>query len=257
MLLRAPYPTAAAATAWTPANLPAGALQGWWDARETSTVTVSGGKVSSIAGRNGTPALTQATAAAQPSYPGNINGRSAVAFSGAQGLSVSQNTTGVAVTVMCVVWMQNAGDSYGRIYSVANGGAEDFNNQTSFSTTRFNGTSDLFFARNNVFKQVPFGYDNAGIIATIYDGANGVFYTNGTVAATQAETSLLNSNMLSVGRGVNGNDRWAGMFGEMVKTNTALSTNDRQKLEGYLAHGWGTQAMLPAGHPYRNSPPTV
>jgi hypothetical protein len=48
-----------------------------------------------------------------------------------------------------------------------------------------------------------------------------------------------------------------GFISEMVATSALLSTADRQRLEGYLAWKWGLQANLPAGHPFRNNPPTV
>ena len=48
-----------------------------------------------------------------------------------------------------------------------------------------------------------------------------------------------------------------GLVGEIVIVTSALSTTDRQKLEGYLAWKWGTASTLPAGHPYRSVPPTV
>ena len=42
--------------------------------------------------------------------------------------------------------------------------------------------------------------------------------------------------------------------GEIVIGNS-LSTNDRQRVEGYLAHKWGLTALLPAGHPYKSAAP--
>jgi hypothetical protein len=35
----------------------------------------------------------------------------------------------------------------------------------------------------------------------------------------------------------------------------ALSSAHRDRLEGYLAHKWGTNGLLPAGHTYKASPP--
>lgn len=46
-------------------------------------------------------------------------------------------------------------------------------------------------------------------------------------------------------------------IGEFVFCNAALSTGDRQRLEGYLAWNWGKQASLPGGHPYAGAAPTV
>jgi hypothetical protein len=44
---------------------------------------------------------------------------------------------------------------------------------------------------------------------------------------------------------------------EIVMFNTQLSQTNQQKMEGYLAWKWGSQASLPAGHPYKSSAPTA
>ena len=43
---------------------------------------------------------------------------------------------------------------------------------------------------------------------------------------------------------------------EIVMFNTQLSQTNQQRMEGYLAWKWGSQASLPAGHPYYSSAPT-
>jgi hypothetical protein len=43
---------------------------------------------------------------------------------------------------------------------------------------------------------------------------------------------------------------------EIVMFNTQLSQTNQQKMEGYLAWKWGSQASLPAGHPHKSSAPT-
>lgn len=42
---------------------------------------------------------------------------------------------------------------------------------------------------------------------------------------------------------------------ETLVSRTVLSTTDRQKLEGYLAHKWGMAANLPSDHPYKSAAP--
>ena len=44
---------------------------------------------------------------------------------------------------------------------------------------------------------------------------------------------------------------------EIVMFNTQLSQTNRQKMEGYLAWKWGSQASLPAGHPHKSAAPTA
>jgi hypothetical protein len=48
-----------------------------------------------------------------------------------------------------------------------------------------------------------------------------------------------------------------GDIGEIVIYDSALPTENRQKMEGYLAHKWGLEANLPSGHPYKTSAPTT
>ena len=43
---------------------------------------------------------------------------------------------------------------------------------------------------------------------------------------------------------------------EIIVLYEAISTVNRQKLEGYLAHKWGLTANLPADHPYKTVGPT-
>lgn len=46
-------------------------------------------------------------------------------------------------------------------------------------------------------------------------------------------------------------------FGEVIAVNRAVTDDEREKIEGYLAHKWGLTASLPAAHPYKTSPPTI
>lgn len=51
-----------------------------------------------------------------------------------------------------------------------------------------------------------------------------------------------------------GNNNTDGKLGEIIIT-TNVSTVNRQKIEGYLAHKWGLTAQLPADHPYKTTHP--
>ena len=49
----------------------------------------------------------------------------------------------------------------------------------------------------------------------------------------------------------------ASLVAEVVILNVSASTDNRQRLEGYLAWKWGLEANLPSNHPYKLLPPTV
>jgi hypothetical protein len=44
-------------------------------------------------------------------------------------------------------------------------------------------------------------------------------------------------------------------YGEVIIINGTITAEDREKLEGYLAHKWGLEASLPTNHPYKASAP--
>jgi hypothetical protein len=50
---------------------------------------------------------------------------------------------------------------------------------------------------------------------------------------------------------------YSGDFGEFIFLNAIPTTDTRQKLEGYMAHKWGTTASLDGAHPYKSTAPTV
>jgi hypothetical protein len=80
-------------------------------------------------------------------------------------------------------------------------------------------------------------------------------YVNGTItnvnAVPRGALSLNTSLEWAISAGA-----FLGNIGEVITYPTALTTLDRQKVEGYLAWKWGLQANLPVGHPYKNAPPS-
>ena len=50
----------------------------------------------------------------------------------------------------------------------------------------------------------------------------------------------------------NGQNFLEGQFCEFIATD---NLSDREKIEGYLAHKWGIESKLPAGHTYKTSAP--
>jgi hypothetical protein len=82
-------------------------------------------------------------------------------------------------------------------------------------------------------------------------------HLDGTLLFSTA-TNTVGINGTGVGSryiGRNTSVELAGKIGELVIFNAALSSTDREKMEGYLAWKWGLVSNLPGGHPYKSSPP--
>jgi hypothetical protein len=103
------------------------------------------------------------------------------------------------------------------------------------------------------------------VIGAISDYPNNYYLSlNGTLTAKGAsETGAGTAGLpLSIGLGyptsTGGNSQnFNGDISEFVAISGTLSTDIRQKIEGYLAHKWNTKAYLPSDHPYKNSAPTA
>ena len=95
---------------------------------------------------------------------------------------------------------------------------------------------------------------SASIFEFVYTPNTGTLYGNGTqyntITTTAGGTAALNSSfILNLFTGA-----MQGNICELLIYNSALTTTQRQQIEGYLAYKWGLQASLPVGHPYA---PTV
>lgn len=52
-------------------------------------------------------------------------------------------------------------------------------------------------------------------------------------------------------------DGWVGGVGEIIAPSVEISDGVARRIEGYLAHKWGTSTLLPYAHPYRFAAPTI
>lgn len=97
-----------------------------------------------------------------------------------------------------------------------------------------------------------------GVLIVVVSRKNGEITVriNGTpygTAQTAPSTSSLGYDFLGkTYDSVNGDVFHQGGIAEFVVCN---HTEDEEKFEGYLAHGWGQTALLPSGHPYKTVVP--
>jgi hypothetical protein len=86
---------------------------------------------------------------------------------------------------------------------------------------------------------------------------NGAYTFNwdGNVIYTGSGSASTNLTGLAINTGANGGETSNVEVGEIILFNVVLTTTDIQTLEGYLAWKWGSQANLPAGHPYKSAAP--
>ena len=87
-------------------------------------------------------------------------------------------------------------------------------------------------------------------------GVSAFGYYNGAQAYSQGDTATTGPSYWDFlgAAGVGYNYITANIY-EIIFYNSALTTSQRQQIEGYLAWKWGLQGSLPATHPYKSFPP--
>lgn len=111
-----------------------------------------------------------------------------------------------------------------------------------------------------VFQSVGFASGSWTASGAIFSTAIGNIakWTNGSLISQLATTTPQSAHAgdLTLGyRHHSPSGDFGGEMGEIILVSTAITADERQKIEGYLAHKWGLAANLPSGHPYKSAAP--
>jgi hypothetical protein len=234
----------------------------WFDAADTTTITKAGGLVSQWNDKSGNVNnVSQATGANQPTET-TLNALNALVFNGTSDFLANAAATGlpqgvgtfsafaVAITTSFAGGSETA-VSWGSAALFAQFGGYTAGTGWSFNTAVTSGY-DATAPTTSVH-----GYSGVYAGGTISPGytqwidgnAETLTFVNPTTAPTASGAAL------AIGQYVGGGNFFPGTIAEVIFYNSALSTTNRQTLEGYLAWKWGFQANLPVSHPFFSAPP--
>ena len=251
--------TTIAQNSFLPTQVPG--IQLWLDAADPSTITgtspVTAWNDKSGNGNNGTASGSPVLLAnsINSSYP-------SIYFDGASSIAGATVNSGTTLTAFCILQTTDANlNTNGRLLSLSAPGRNDYDNvQSCIPYDQFN-NAQINTNRGNtgtpqVVYNVPVG--TSALVATIFDGnTSNIFYANGSLYVTATAASWNQSFSITtycIGNAINPNSAWyKGRIGEIILYNTAVTTFQRQQVEGYLAQKWGLQTSLPPNHPYRYS----
>lgn len=257
---------------WSPNTL-GSRLSLWLDADDSSTITLNAATVSAWTDKSGNSRnMAQPTAVQQPIYSTFPSGKPALSFDGGDSLqnlspgALLRNVSGATLAAVASYTNNSAGRCVLGISTPSAG-----QNRATLSANVAGTTGYLIGGRRldaDAFAlagSTSFSAATAIIQIGVLDYANSdsFSYVNGSLDAsntsfqTAGSTSDTDSGALYVGISGSGTNFLIGLVGEIIVTNTALSSDEREKIEGYLAWKWALQSNLPAGHTYKNIPPMV
>jgi len=256
---------------FSPIDLPGCAL--WLDGADGSSVNggsvTYGGAVTSWADKSG-HSNNAANSSGSPTWNSNaIGGLPAMYMSNAPrflgGFSPALQTSGLSVFAVAYS-LQTAGLGHDqRLVSItSNNSASGADYTTTTGIMPFDvQTNNITTYYNSVQATSTALAANQNFVASMVGSGTAInAWSNGTIFTTTAVTTTsLAINSLAYGIGgdawTSGAEPWFGYIGEIIIYNNALTTTQRQQVEGYLAQKWMIASNFLTSHPYYKIPPST
>jgi hypothetical protein len=225
----------------------------WLDAADQNVMTLSGSTVTQWKDKSGNVKNTTSYAGTPTVNASAINGRQAITLNGSSSFTGSITGSGNTLTV-CIVGIQGSGCATdGGLLCFGRPGVADWQDTGSFTIEEGQLSGSMFSTRAFVSTQrTTTGVNTPFIYILIFDGTYANTYTNGTFQSSTSSSGSFAYTEYKIGTraGNSGDTFWTGFIGEALVYNSALTTSERQQVEGYLAHKWGLQTSIPSTHPF-------
>ena len=252
-------------TTFRPTSVPG--CQLWLDAADATTFTItSGSNVSTWSDKSGSNSSLSNTTS-NPPYFTTYNGYPTVSFRGSlSGTSnvLSNQTFSVApanISIFIVTQALQNGSTfiYPGILTIFPNPLSGVDYRNGFSISGGNATTQILSVYGGGTGNTITGIDYSGSgltprgVYSVVNTTNILYaYANGTQWGTNTFTFDATNVGIALGmrhlgslRAEGGASAYDGNISEVIVYNTALTTIQRQQIEGYLAWKWGLQASLP------------
>lgn len=233
---------------WTPDYYAYGANDAWYDPSDSTTITSAAFLVSQLDDKWNSHDLKQTTGSWQPATDTvTIGGLNALEFDGSNDFMID-TTMARSHPYSYISVLRTDTDTAGANY---------LNNQSANVGALYQESSlwSLYSGIDASAGAITTSTDT--LIGAVFNLTNSKIYQNGTLEGTVNPGSGIGTGF-TIGASNDGTFNFSDMyFGETFVFDTELSTVDRQKFEGYLAHKWSLTASLPSDHPYKSIHPTL
>lgn len=242
-------------TVFTPKSISGCGL--WLDAADSTSITLSGSNVTVWKDKSGSgySAVPNSGTVTQTTLNGNNVVNFGTAVMRADNFVWSSSFTQIFVGYVATgdIIIDTLSGAYGDYVYTGNGSLMNINTYaTNSGVLQVNDSVAGSVAPKNTWFIFSIGYDSTGTAAINYT-LNGtvrtttVFAGSGGSATNAALPLYIGGATAAFGTGV--------QFAELIHFNVAISTSQRQQIEGYLAWKWGLQNNLPDTHAYKKIRP--
>jgi hypothetical protein len=214
-----------AAGGFNPKTIPG--LVGWWDASDSSTITLNSGNVSEWRDKSASGnALAQSTAANQPAYvQSSLNGKAGIDWGSTQGNAkrLGKASTSVAISDHYVVADWDGGASFTSYSGLVT--------TTGFLAGEILGGGNTWYA-SNLWSRLSI--NGAASAVTALPTVSSPFLIRATLVTSGTATAI------QVGQWQTLTTRgWAGKIYEVLLFSSELSSGNDTAIKRYIAAKWG------------------
>jgi hypothetical protein len=244
---------------WTPTFI---STTLWLDAQDLSTITLNGTTVSQWDDKSGNGQhATQTLLTKQPTVQ-TINEHSAIYFDGIDDSMIipSQPFIFGSISIFAIWDIYNTGFVYGTDNTEAE--SRIYISKLECVTGRLDGQQADYIRFNEYNDTTRISVQESTNLNSLY---NSYLYRNGILQGSRLNRVIRVIDISNMRLGCRASLGTESVFsnsniGEIIIINnngSQLSSDTRQKVEGYLAHKWNLTINLPINNPYKNIPPYV
>jgi hypothetical protein len=245
-------------SSYTPANftpLLFDSLQVWMDASNTSSITLDGNNVTQWNDSSYNKNNATLNSSFNNIIRGTQSGLNTLVFNASVMNFANTNIllSSADASLMFLLYLPPG--------SITNGSSSPFSNINyleSFPYTDGNIDTSFGFSSSTDIGPISSGWSIYTIVASSSTGTT-TAYINGVrvFSGTYSNTNYNNKNGWAIGSPNGSSVPMSATLAEMMVFNSALSTNTRILLEGYLANKWAVSNLVPVGSPFRSIAPTM
>ena len=237
----------------SPINLAgAGACQVWLDGSDSTKITTSSGRVTAIIDKVNSVSFT---ATGTDITYSRINSVQSLNFGGSSYLSGGSFAEPTVIYVF-IVFLPTLSQNAFRAFVSWRGNIQVGEPMFGYNA---NGTNSIGFYQSNYGPQSPSFTVTVGtpyIAALSFNNTATSLAMNGAITPTTGTQISPTTGTSPLYICFDPNSYTTVNIGEVIIYNTsAISTTQRQSIEGYLAWKWGLTSSLPSTHPFKSVPP--
>jgi hypothetical protein len=234
----------------------------WLDSADSNSITRSGSNVTAWSDKSGNGHLFTGTGAVTSNIQSNT--KTSLYFNGSGYLSYNSLSITNPYTIFTVAYQSINNNSYQRILNGVGPIGADF--LIAMGAVGSNVATFLGFGSNwnDASANIPLTQSllTTNIICSTVSVGTITTHVNGITLDSKTGSTNPNFTGLNIAGGWGtmanaGYQTWTGHVCEVIHYPGVIATNQRQKVEGYLAHKWGLQSTLPTNHPHKTTAPSA